>query len=213
MVGAMDARPTVFVDLDDVLAETTRTLLDLLAERTGRRLALDDVGTFDLGNAFGLEHDEWCAFMEAAHEDPVLDAVEPRAGAAESLERWAVAGWRIEVMTGRPPSTESTSRRWLERHGLVHHHLEFVDKYGRPDWRGGTRAATPLTELALRSYVAAVEDSLATAAFLVERLGLTVALLDRPWNRDLDPLPASVRRRIVRCRDWGEVIQVFPPGS
>jgi hypothetical protein len=202
--------PVLFVDLDDVLAETTRTLLALLEERTGRRLTLEQVGTFDLENAFGLTQDEWREFMVAAHQDRVLDSMEPREGAAETLEGWEAGGWRIEVMTGRPPSTADVSRRWLERHGLVHHHFECVDKYSRPDWRGGKRRATPLEAITRRPWVGAVEDSPSTAIFLAERLGLTVALLDRPWNRDLARTSPEVARRIVRCRGWADVRRVFP---
>lgn len=203
---------TLFVDLDDVLSETTLALLALLEERTGRRLGLEEVGTFDLETAFGFDAKQWRAFMVAAHDDAVLGAMDPRPGAAATLERWAAAGWRIEVMTGRPPSTEPASRAWLERHRLAHHHLECVDKYGRPDWRGGRRPATPLHRMAERAYSGAVEDSPSTAAFLAAELGIVVALLDRPWNRDLDHLSPPVRRRIVRCRDWSEVALVFPPG-
>jgi len=194
---------TLFVDLDDVLSETTVTLLELLEERTGRRLVLEEVETFELGSAFGLAPAEWEAFMVAAHQDEVLSRMRPRRGAAEVLERWSDGGWRIEVMTGRPPSTEEVSREWLVRHELVHHHLEFVDKYGRPDWRGGARRATPLAEISRREFAAAVEDSPETARFLAEELGLLVALLDRPWNRRV-PGDAA-RGRIVRCRDWVEV--------
>ncbi|MGH0037272.1 MAG: 5' nucleotidase, NT5C type [Myxococcota bacterium] len=207
----MERPRSVFVDLDDVLAETTCRLLDLLEERTGRRLAFEEVGSFDLENAFGLEHHEWREFMVAAHQDPVLDSMEPREGAAESLRGWAAAGWRIEIITGRPPSTESLSRRWLERHALTHHHVECVDKYGRPDWRGGRRRATPLGKLVERTYAAAVEDSPSTAAYLAEHLEITVALLDRPWNRDLAGLSRAASRRIVRCRDWSEVRELLPP--
>ncbi len=198
----------IFVDLDDVLAETTRTLLDLLAERTGRRLELEDVGSFSLEVSFGLERSEWEEFMVAAHQEAVLGRVHPREGAGSVLRRWSESGWRIEVMTGRPPSTESFSRRWLERHGLVHHHLECVDKYGRPDWLGGTRRATPLAEALERPFAAAVEDSLETAGLLAEHWAIPVALLDRPWNRDVSGLSPERARRIVRCRDWEDVADV-----
>ena len=56
----------------------------------------------------------------------------------------------------------------------------------------------------------AVEDSLDVAALLVERCGVPVALMDRPWNRDVDRLSERARSGIVRCGDWREILSRFP---
>ena len=203
-------RRPIFVDLGDVLGETVATLLRLLERLHGRRLALDDVSVFDLERAFGLDASTWEEFMRAAHADEVLLEIAPRPGAARVLRRWSDAGHPVAVVTGRPPSTEALSRRWLEHHAIPHHDVHFVDKYGRPDWRGGTRRALPLEEVTRMSCSLVVEDSLGTAAFMAERLRVPVALLDRPWNRDERGLSEEARGRITRCADWEEVEARFP---
>ncbi len=200
----------VFVDLDDVLAETTRTLLDCFAEHFGRRLELEQVVSFDLAVSLGIDAETYTRFMQLVHDDAVLFRMAPRRDAEAVLSTWHHAGCEISVMTGRPPSTATISRRWLSTHRMPHHRLGFVDKYGRPDWRGGDEPAIPLEELPAMGFDLVVEDSLRTAAFLAERLDVPVVLMDRPWNRDLAALPERTRERIVRCRDWSDVAERFP---
>jgi len=43
----------------------------------------------------------------------------------------------------------------------------------------------------------------------VEHCGVAVALMDRPWNRDLAHLPQETVSAIVRCLDWREVAERF----
>jgi hypothetical protein len=48
---------------------------------------------------------------------------------------------------------------------------------------------------------------------LVEDLDLPVALMDRPWNREVGHLPRRILDRMVRCRDWQDVARVLDPGA
>jgi uncharacterized HAD superfamily protein len=51
----------------------------------------------------------------------------------------------------------------------------------------------------------AIEDSLEMATQLAGDAGVVVALIDRPWNRAVQDLPAETADRIVRCHDWLDV--------
>ncbi len=193
----------ICVDVDDVLAQTVQTLLGLLEERFGRRLSLDQVTTFDLGVSFSLRGAELDAFMAAAHEPDVIERYAPVEGAAEVLRHWMEAGYRVDLVTGRPPSARDSTLRWLERVRIPYHSVECVDKYGRhPD------AELDLEHLCRRDYALVVEDSLEVAARLARRA--TVALLDRPWNRDTAALSEPSRSRIRRVASWDEIRSLFP---
>ena len=50
----MGARSQIYVDLDDVLAETGRTFLQLLESEFGRRVEWDQVHDYDLGVSLGM---------------------------------------------------------------------------------------------------------------------------------------------------------------
>jgi uncharacterized HAD superfamily protein len=200
----------VYVDLDDVLSQTIRGLIALLEREHGRRVREEDIRHFDLGRSFGLAPAELDAFMRCAHRPEELGALEPSPGAAAALESWTAGGHEVFVMTGRPPSSEASSRRWLEAHGMSHARLASVDKYGRPDRDSSDKAPLSLDALGRFDFSLAVEDSLDTAIHLAERCQLPVALIDRPWNRDVAGLSEGTLGLIVRCSSWEELLLRFP---
>lgn len=200
----------IYVDLDDVLAQTIHALVALLERHFARRVAIEDVVDFDLGRSFGLAPDELEEFMRLVHQPHVLAALEPSPGAAAALASWIERGYAVAVMTGRPPSAAPASRRWLREHRIPHTSFACIDKYARPDWAGPAGRALPLDALADLGFALAVEDSLEVAALLAERCGVPVALMDRPWNRDLSGLDPATRAGIVRCHGWAELASRFP---
>ena len=203
----------IYVDLDDVLAETGRALLRVLEEGFGRRVAFDEVRSHHLGESLGLDPDELQDFLDAAHEPEVLAAVEPMAGGAEALARWLERGYRVLVVTGRPPATREPTLGWLERHRIPFSEFHFLDKYSRY-YRGahGTPAggspdgALALADLPGLELCLAVEDFPDISLHLARELEVPVALFDRPWNRSL----AESGNPIVRCADWRQIGERFP---
>jgi uncharacterized HAD superfamily protein len=192
--------------MDDVLCETAQGFLTLLARTHQRTVAFEEIVSFDLSRSFNLSQAEINEFMERAHEDDVLSDLEPIPGALDGVIEWANRGYAIEIVTGRPPSTEGVSRQWLERFDVPHESLTFLAKYANMHSEEDVRRAKPLSELVADDYCLAIEDSRDMAHYLAGTLGLPVALLDRPWNRNgEEPLPESV----VRCRGWVEVKERF----
>lgn len=200
----------IYVDIDDVLSQTLASLTDLLAEVHGRRVSYEEVTDFELGESFGLDPQQLEQFFDLAHEDSVMRSIALVEGAPAALGLWSKAGYEIHLLTGRPPSTEAATRGWLENHAIPHASLSFVDKYGRASsWPEGSRPLT-LLDVAEMEFCLAVEDSLEVAAFLAEHLEIEVALMDRPWNRDMDGLVPAIRDRLIRCHGWSEVMRRFP---
>ena len=197
----------VYVDIDDVLSATIERLIDLLEDRHGRRVEVHDVQHFNLERSFDLSASEIVDFMDAAHADDVIESIAPTEGAATVLEHWDSTGHDITLVTGRPPSTNAASRRWLATHGLAHHGLHHLDKWGRPSWNQMGLPALRFDEIPALAFDFAVEDSLDTAIRLVEEFGLTVCLMDRPWNRATGSLPAGTNAKLVRCESWQDVAE------
>ena len=198
--------PRVYVDVDDVLSHTTPALCDLLERRTGRRVPFDSLHSFDLGESLALEGEELLDFMEAAHAPEHLGRLEPLEGAAETLARWSGAGAHIDILTGRPPSTQAPTRAWLERHGMVFDRFDCVDKYGR---HGRNEGGVAFEEILDTHFDWAVEDNLQVALALARRCTPRVLLLDRPWNRPSnrgwEGRPPELLARIERVADWAEI--------
>lgn len=187
------AAPHIYLDVDDVLAETTRAMAGLARARFGKRVAFEDMTVFDLAHSLGLDTDEHARFMEAVHEETFLLELAPMQGAADTTVGWHAAGAEISVVTGRPPDTWSVTARWLGRAGVPYHRLEVVDKYGRYGAHAADRA-----RLLGRGYELVVEDSAEMAGLLVAETDAVVLLVDRPWNR----AHAVAHPRIRRVHDW-----------
>ena len=209
----MNENRRIYVDLDDVLCETARAFTLLLETHFHKTVAFDDMASFDLGQSFDLNPEQVARFMDLAHTPNVLRAFEPVAGAINALNRFIVLGYEIAVITGRPPSTASVTREWLHDHCIPYHNLTFVNKYARAGWHGSAPGVITLDELAASSFCFAVEDSGEMAAFLAAKMGLPVALLDRPWNRELPPSDAQALALIDRCPDWTAIADKFGAGG
>jgi uncharacterized HAD superfamily protein len=179
----------LYVDVDDVLAETTRAIAEHARARFDRDVDFDDMHSFRLDESLGLDALAYEALMESIHRPEFLDLLAPMAGAVETLG--ALAGRAsISVITGRPPAVREVTDAWLRRQGMPFDELCMVDKFGRyPD-----SGALSLTHLRERRFDFAIEDSLATARYLAEHGCAEVLLMDRPWNRAAPELPSAVRR-------------------
>lgn len=199
----------IYVDIDDVLSRTVESLIDLLERLHDRRVAVEDCRDFDLGRSFALDEQALGRFMDHVHADEMIESIAPVEGAGSVLDRWTASGGYVTLVTGRPPTTRKASLRWLETHGLRHHELHHLDKWGRPSWNEHGLPALRFEEIAEFDFEFAVEDSLETAVRLVEEFEIPVALMDRPWNRSLQGMSARVRAGLVRCRGWGEVERAF----
>ncbi len=202
----MPAPGTIYVDMDDVLCETARGLLTIIEREFGKRLVYDQLNTFEVGQACGLQPQEVIELFRIAHHPDELLSMAPIKEAISVLKQWSEAGHEIAIVTGRPPPTYEASIEWLTRHQLPYHTFIMVDKYGR--FTTEDTMAITLSELATRRFCFAVEDSPTMARYLANEMRIPVALLDRPWNRTSDE-----HSLIGRYHDWHEIARALPARS
>ena len=202
----MSPTRTIYVDMDDVLCETARALLAITEREFGKMIRYDQLNTFEVGEACGLESSEIAELFRIAHRPEELLVMAPIAEAAAVLEQWSNAGYEIAIVTGRPPSTYEASIEWLARHQLPYHTFVMVDKYDR--FATENTIAITLPEFTARKFCFAVEDSPTMAKFLAEEMKVPVALLDRPWNQT-----AAEHALINRYTHWHEIAVTLPACS
>jgi len=202
----------IYVDLDDVLAQTGRMFLRILAQQFHRIVDFEELRSYHLGESLRLEPDELTEFLRLAHEPCALSEVEPMPGAAETLTDWRASGYEVFVVTGRPAETREPSLDWLRCHGIPFTEFHFLDKYsqiygGRRSSPDGTLSMGDLPEL---DFCLAIEDFPGMATHLARELRVPVALFDRPWNREAAAFGDTEGAAITRCRDWSEIHRRFP---
>lgn len=198
----------IYVDLDDVLCATARALIDIAAREFGKRVALEDVTTFNLETALGLTPEQGRRLMDLVHGPSVLKALEPVDGALHGIAELTQHGFEVWVVTGRPPSTDASSRAWLTRHRIPFQSFIHVDKYHRADPDESSVETVSVDELIDYGFVLAVEDSAEFSTVLAERCNFPVALLDRPWNRIPEVAPHEESGVVQRCAGWSDAVRI-----
>jgi uncharacterized protein len=204
-------RIPVYVDFDDVLCESARTLARISGERYGKPVAFEDIYCFDLNKAFGLDTLEQVDLFTLFHDEEMLFSIPPIAEAIEGMRKWAAAGCQIEIVTGRPPVTKDISCAWLDAYKIPYDGITFVDKYHRG--HGTVEGVRQLTLQAVTAcnFALVVDDSPDMIRFMAEHTDMPLGLFDRPWNRHMDV--SVMRHGVNRVRGWNELQALYPaPG-
>jgi uncharacterized HAD superfamily protein len=201
--------PLVYIDFDDVLCQTAHTFIDVVEREFGRRYAFEDIRFFNLEKSFHLTPEEYDTLMTLVHDPNVLRIMEPMPGVLDVLNDWQTRGVRTIIVTGRPPATEPACHEWLDRHHVPYERIVFVDKYSRANAENPNVQLFKPHELADMGFALAVEDAPAMVQFLVEHTTIPIALLDRPWNRDLGFSHDAMAQQITRCHGWPAVAELL----
>ncbi|WP_300667688.1 bifunctional metallophosphatase/5'-nucleotidase [Desulfoluna sp.] len=188
----------IFIDLDDVISETTRTYPALVTREFGIDATYEEIAHFDLSHSFGLTRAQLEHLFHVVHQEEVLMGFSPVPGVRETLTTWQTAGYPLHVVTGRPPKTREVSLAWLTRENIPFDRFDICDKYGRHDPSQGSFLT--LDKIKGRPYTLAVEDSLSMATFLGEAMQVPTFLYNRPWNQTDTPCPTY-----TRCVSWRDI--------
>ena len=201
----------IYVDFDDVLCESARTLATIAGSRYGKNVEFEEIYSFDLHDSFGLNSLEQEDLFTLFHDEDMLFSIPPIPQAIEGMQTWAAEGCRIEIVTGRPPVTQDVSCAWLAEYDVPYDDILFVDKYqrGHGDVAGVRQCGRE--DLQQAEYALAVDDSPDMIQFLASATSWPLALFDRPWNRALQV--DALRDEVGRFLDWNKLLQKHPaPG-
>lgn len=194
--------PPIYVDFDDVLSDTTSAFVKILKREFGKRVAFEDISSFDLKVSFNLSDKEYAHFFDRVHQADVIMAFPPIGGAVGVLEDWINLGYQISIVTGRLTTAYQASLDWLAEHKVPYHSFTMVDKYSRENI--DTNLAISMEEFSQLKFSLAIEDSATMALHLSQQMGIPVALMDRPWNRMVD-----LNHNLRRYTSWSEIHKDF----
>ena len=192
----------IYVDFDDVLADTTKSFLKILRREFDKSVNFEDIFSFDLKASFDLSESEYEHFFQRVHQPEVIMEFAPIDGAVGVLEEWIKLGYQIAIVTGRLTSAYEASLDWLSKYNVPYHSFMMVDKYSRENI--DTKIAVSMEKFSKMKFSLAVEDSAKMALHLSQKMGIPVALIDRPWNRRADLNP-----RISRYTSWYDIQNAF----
>lgn len=201
----------VYIDFDDVLCETAKLLLNVAKSEFGKQILFEDIHSFDIGKTFEASEQEAQHIMDVMHKPKNLLAIPPITMAAETIRNWVEHGVKVDIVTGRPPFTEESSRGWLQKHEVPYSDIIFVNKYAsnKNGFRYHAEAIT-LDDLKKRHYDLAIDDSSSMLQFLFNEMDMDIAIFNRPWNATLKfPAQDDTMRKIHRCQSWQDITGNF----
>lgn len=178
----------VGVDIDNVIADTEKSLRRLLFDERGIRLDREDISSYSLEGIAGIGREDLSFLLDRFNNGGIFLDVEPIEGARETILRLKERH-RIVLVTSRPEKVAFITREWLDRNGIPYDELHFASK----------------TKLNGIPYDLFLEDQ-DNFAYEIADEGTFVLLFDAPWNR-------SVRHvNIERVYSWQDVQRFcFPP--
>ena len=190
----MAAKKLLGVDFDDVLFNCDEALVQFHNTRYGTSYSSADRSTFELQPVWNCSGEEVIARLDEFTETEFHERANAVTGAREALALLQ-EHYDIVIVTGRAASARPATERWLEKNLLgLYREVHFAD-------HGGTGTARRLKSDILRELGIGVfvEDAPHFAAD-VAGAGITVLLLDTPWNRAETPNGA------IRVRSWDEIV-------
>lgn len=191
----------IYIDFDDVICETAKHFIKLAKMLFGIELPYHEVQFFNLQKSFDLNDAQYDELMRTAHMPENLLAYEETPDASGVINKWIEEGHDISIITGRPFEAYEPSRRWLDAHGLERAPLFTVDKYGREKADQAWSYGLSLEKFYKMTFDFAIEDSPAAFEHVLHFTDCTVAVYDRPWNRQC----AFPNKNFVRCGSWLEI--------
>jgi len=184
----LDNRPLLAIDFDDVLFDCDRALKEILRREfrfnatysefiEANSHIQEDVFRFLYGN----DHQN-CSVVNGARE------------AVSCL----VTAYQMVVITGRSETTRRQTERWLKSNfAIMSPEVFFTNNFlGKPDEERKKKV-----EICINLGVSILIEDSWEEAVGVASSGITVLLVDKPWNRR--ELPFS---NVYRVKDWDHIL-------
>lgn len=167
----------IAVDLDGVLANSLKVMLDIFYERTGRLLRYEEIDDWYFWRKVNIDEETFFELLDSAwsrwREIPPTED-----GIVDKLSRLRTLG-RLDIVTARSKRTEDYALKWLTLHGIPY------DNYIRVE-SGEAKAGL--------GYDVFIDDS-PYLAMQLHNTGKLVLLYDQPWNRNVNAEGNVVRIR------------------
>lgn len=186
----------IAIDFDGTIANTYVLQQRFCRERFGINLPLEaSVGALRKQYLTDEQIKEAKEFIhgEATLTTPLVD------GAREAIQQLIAAGHRVVILTGRVAAGARTAKEYLTRNRVPYHRFLFVSDDEKRRLADGTILSKSVVINRLKLDIM-VDDQLKGLSTLASN-GITIILIDQPWNRQ-EKLPPGV----FRMRGWPQII-------
>jgi uncharacterized HAD superfamily protein len=187
------SRPRIVSDIDGTLAERDVATCLVINAKFGTDYHYDDVVGPDPQD--WLDDEEIIAWVDKHHHTPqFLSNLTPYQDGQWALWSLRSGGYHVTISSDREVELTTVSKDWLDQWAIPYDEIDIGDDHKLAI----AEKATP------DDPVAFFDDSPKRAEDL-PRPGVTVYLLDRPWNQEV-----GASDRVIRVKTWPEALSYFP---
>ncbi len=191
-------KKVIALDADEILADFLDRFLVFQNSKYNTNYQKKEILSFEIGQIFEVSEEEVEKRMELFYSSGDALNIEVVKGAAKGVDELLKSGYEVHVITARPLMAKDLTLKWLNEH--------FPDKFKgihfgfNPYLKASTQPAKAeiCHEIGARVLV---DDSLVNAASCAKE-GITVLLMDAPWNQ-IETLPKNV----IRVKSWEEILE------
>ncbi len=192
------SKKVIAVDADEVLAEFMEHFLMFHNLRYETQFTKSEITSFRFEEVFKIEERDVLSRIGEFYEDKVIHEIKPVKGALAGINELLDRGYNLEIITARPPYYKKITIDWVEKH--------FPKKFKQIHFAFNpfNKNSERLTKAQICKQIGAkvlIDDNLVNALDCAEN-GITVYLMDAPWNKTED-LPGNV----VRVGSWKEIVE------
>lgn len=197
------SKPTIAIDIDDVLADENGGMRDFINERYGLDLSQAD---YEIPAPFwgywhkvwGVDDEEGTRRYQAYLESGVSRKHLVKPGAIDAIAQLKKK-YKLVIITSRHDTHIDLTHAWLDEHFPK----AFEEVAFMAVWSGDRKASK--AEIATKLGVQYLVDDNVEHCSLANEAGIQAVLFgEYGWSRGAK-LPAG----IVRCKDWGAVLEYF----
>lgn len=180
------------IDIDEVLSDTVVGFLKFFNNKHGTKHTYDEITDYSFTKSLNISPDEEKANLMEFFASKYFVDIEPITGSVEAIQKLSRTN-ELFAISSRPPVLMSLTNFWL-------------DKYFKGCFREVILTDSHFDSSITKSKVCIekhldyfVEDVMKYAEDCAS-VGVTVFLLDKPWNR------IETGNNVIRVKDWLEIL-------
>lgn len=194
------------IDIDDVLAEFASEILPFYNKKYGTSLSIDDIYTYDLSKIFHIDRQRVVERVYEFYKSKEFEHILPSKGAQDVL-KVLKKQHTLFVITSRPDFITKITGNWIN-----HYFPHTIEKILHSNqFSIESEKMIKKSQLCKQHNISVlIEDAPEYAKDAAEN-GISVILLDKPWNRTVKNSPFI--RRALQWNSIPKMISEITPST
>jgi len=172
------------IDVDGVISDFVGTFKEIVKKRYNVSLNEKDIREHDLYKILGIKPEEAFELVQ----ETLSHDLKPQIGAVESINQ-LYRSHKIIILTARPPETLDITKKWLEKHNIMHHDLIYSKEGSKFEYDGKLDVI--------------IDDHLREIINWIGKIPIVI-VYNHPWNKSL-----NVKKNFLRANNWNDILKII----